>query len=158
MRKVRVYVDTSVFGGVNDAEFAEPSKRFMARLKKCEFIVLISSELLRELDSAPMTVKKELDDIPNEVLEKALVDQRVESLADAYVIGGVLGKASRSDAIHVATATVAEADLIVSWNFKHIVNYNRIHKYNAINVLEGYKTIEILSPAEMAYGNETEDF
>jgi hypothetical protein len=47
---------------------------------------------------------------------------------DAYVAGGVLGKTSRSDAIHVATATVAEADLIVSWNFKHIVNYNRIHK------------------------------
>jgi hypothetical protein len=100
-------------------------------------------------------VKEEFDHIPDELMENTPVDSRVESLADAYVTGGVLGKASRSDAIHVATATVAEADVIVSWNFKHIVNYNRIHKYNAINVLQGFRPIEILSPAEMAYGDET---
>jgi len=155
MRRIRVYVDTSVFGGVNDDEFAEPSRRFLARLKRGEFTAVISTELLRELGSAPMTVKKELDDIPDELLENAPVDYRVEALADAYVAGGVLGEASRSDAIHVATATVAEADLIVSWNFKHIVNYNRIRKYNAINVLQGFRPIEVLSPAEMAYGDET---
>jgi predicted nucleic acid-binding protein len=155
MRKMRVYLDTSVFGGVNDEEFAEPSRRFLARLKSGEFTVVISTELLRELGSAPMTVRKELDDIPDELLENAAVDPRVEALADAYVASGVLGETSRSDAIHVATATVAEADVIVSWNFKHIVNYNRIRKYNAINVLQGFKPIEILSPAEMAYGDET---
>ena len=74
------------------------------------------AELLRELESAPAEVKKILDDIPNELLEGVQVDLEVESLADAYVAAGVLGKTSRSDAIHVAAATVAQADLIVSWN------------------------------------------
>lgn len=154
MRKTRVYVDTSVFGGVNDDEFAEPSRRFFARLRGGEFTILVSSELLRELDSAPAEVKKILDNIPDELLEGVLVDLEIESLADAYVAASVLGKASRSDAIHVAAATVAEVDLIVSWNFKHIVNYDRIQKYNAINILKGYGSIEIRSPAEVAYGSE----
>ena len=155
MPTTRVYVDTSVFGGVNDDEFAAPSRRFLARLKDGEFTIVVSAELLRELGSAPAAVKKELDDIPDELLEGVPVDLQVELLADAYVAAGVLGKASRSDAIHVAAATVAGADLIVSWNFKHIVNYDRIRKYNAINVLKGYRPLEIRSPAEVAYGDET---
>ena len=157
MRKTRVYVDTSVFGGVNDDEFAEPSRQFLARLKGGEFTVVVSAELLRELGSAPTAVRKELDDISDELLERVAVDLPVETLADAYVAAGVLGKGSRSDAIHVAAATVAGADLIVSWNFKHIVNYDRIRKYNAVNILKGYRPIEIRSPAEVAYGDEGED-
>jgi predicted nucleic acid-binding protein len=155
MHKVRVYVDTSVFGGVNDDEFAEPSRRFLSRLHGGEFVVVVSTELLRELGAAPEAVKKELDTIPDAMLEGISIDPEVESLADAYLAAGVLGKASRSDAIHVAAATVAGVDLIVSWNFKHIVNYDRIRKYNAINVLHGYGVVDIRSPAEVAYGDET---
>jgi len=154
MRMVRVYVDTSVFGGGSDIEFAEPTRRFLTRLKQGDFTVIVSAELLRELAFAPPAVRKELEVIPAHLLENVTIDDRVESLANAYVAAGILGMASRSDAIHVAAATVAAADLIVSWNFKHIVNYSRIHKYNAINILQGYKPIEILSPAEVAYGDE----
>lgn len=154
MPKTRVYVDTSVFGGVCDDEFAEPSRRFLARLKKGEFTVVVSAEVLREIGRAPEAVKKEIDNIPDESMERIPIDSHMESLADAYVSAGVLGVASRSDAIHVAAATVVGADLIVSWNFKHIVNYDRIRKFNAVNVLNGYGMIEIRSPAEVAYGDE----
>jgi len=157
MRKIRIYVDTSVFGGANDDEFAGPSRRFLNRLKSGKFTVLVSTELLRELRAAPAAVKKELDEIPEELLEGIAVDLEVESLADAYVAAGILGKASRSDAIHVAAASVAHADLIVSWNFRHIVNYDRIRKYNAINLLNGYGTVDIRSPAEVEYGDETQE-
>lgn len=118
---------------------------------------MVSAELLRELASAPAAAKKQLDDIPDEFLERVAVDPTVESLADAYVAAGVLGKASRSDAIHVAAATVGRADLIVSWNFRHIVNYDRIRKYNAVKRLSGYGLIEIRSPAEVAYGDEGQE-
>ena len=64
---------------------------------------------------------------------------------------------TRGDKSHVAAATVARADLILSWNFKHIVNYDRIHKYNGVNALNGYKAIEIHSPLELVYGDEDED-
>ena len=47
MRKTRVYIDTSVFGGANDVEFAEPSRRFFDRVKAGVFTVLISAEVLR---------------------------------------------------------------------------------------------------------------
>jgi predicted nucleic acid-binding protein len=157
MPRIRVYIDTSVFGGVSDDEFAEPSRQFLARVKSGEFTVVVSAELLRELGSAPAAARKQLDDIPDERLERVAVDPTVESLADAYVSAGVLGKASRSDAIHVAATTVGRADLIVSWNFRHIVNYDRIRKYNAVNLLKGYGLIEIRSPAEVAYGGKGQE-
>ncbi len=65
-----------------------------------------------------------------------------------------MGSGSRGDAIHVAAATVAGADLVLSWNFKHIVNYDRIHKYNAVNLLNGYRQIDIRSPMELTHGEE----
>ena len=61
------------------------------------------------------------------------------------------------DALHVAAATVARADLILSWNFKHIVNYQRIRRFNGVNALEGYVAIEIRSPLELGDEIENED-
>jgi hypothetical protein len=75
-------------------------------------------------------------------------------LAVSYIEAGILGNSSMADALHVVAATVARADLILSWNFKHIVNYDRIHKYNGVNYLKGYTPIEIHSPLEMSYENE----
>ena len=91
--------------------------------------------------------------MPEGCLEDASISEEVLALAEAYVGGGVLDAASRADALHVAAATVSEADVIVSWNFKHIVNYERIRKYNAVNVLNGYRAIEIRSPSEMTHGD-----
>lgn len=155
MYAIRVYVDTSVFGGVADEEFSEPSRRFFERLHCGEFSLVVSTEVLRELSVAPKIVRNEYDKIPRQSVESVPVSPEVEFLADAYVAAGVLGKASRSDAIHVAAATVAEVDLIVSWNFRHIVNFDRIGKYSAVNVLNGYRPIDIRSPAEVAYGKKT---
>ena len=78
----------------------------------------------------------------------------VEALAAAYLKAGALTQSSESDAIHVAAATVAGADLIVSWNFKHIVNFNRIRVFNAVNVMEQYKALDIRSPLEIVYDDE----
>jgi len=77
------------------------------------------------------------------------VDERVLALRDAYMAAGVVGQQSLYDAAHVAAATVAEAELIVSWNFRHIVHFEKIRLYNAVNALEGYRSIEIRSPLEV---------
>jgi len=155
MARIRVYADTSVFGGVADEEFAEPSRRFLERVRRGEVILVVSTEVLRELRGAPQIVRQELEGLPQENLEAAEVTAEVEALADAYIAAGVLGGGWRGDAIHVAAASVSGADLIVSWNFRHIVNYNRIPRYNAVNASNGYKPIEIRSPAEVAYDDET---
>ena len=70
---------------------------------------------------------------------------------------GVVTRTHESDALHVAAATVARADLIVSWNFRHMVNYERIRKFNGVNAMEGYPAIEIRSPLEIQYGDENKD-
>jgi hypothetical protein len=151
----RVYVDTSVFGGILDEEFAAATGRFFDRVGRGEFSLIVSTSVLAELRNAPQAVRDEFGRITG--ITTVQVDEDAEKLADAYVAAGVLGKASRTDALHVAAATVAGADLIVSWNFKHIVNYNRIRRYNAVNVLNGYRSLEIRSPAEVAYDDQSED-
>jgi hypothetical protein len=79
----------------------------------------------------------------------------VIELADKYIEAKVVGKTSRADCQHIAIATLCNADVLVSWNFKHIVNLDRIRGYNGINYQNGYKMIEIRTPQELTkYGNE----
>ena len=149
LRKLRVYVDTSVFGGVEDDEFAEESKRFFAHVERGDYIVLLSDETLRELDGAPEPVKRVLKGLDPHKTELIDINPEVQQLALAYIDENILGKASEGDALHVAAATVADADLILSWNFKHIVNYDRIRGFNGVNLKYGYRTMSIISPMEL---------
>lgn len=144
-----VYLDTSVFGGTQDDEFAEVSELFFRQVRRGAFVVLVSALTTDELDEAPENVQRVLRELPPERIEPVALNEEVRELAGEYVRAGVLGPASMDDATHVAAATVAAADLIVSWNFRHIVNYNRIRGFNAVNVRMGYRPITILSPREV---------
>ena len=157
MHTIRVYADTSVFGGIEDAPFADASERFFQRVRKGEIILLLSASTVEELEPAPQPVRRLLEDLPTDCVERVASGEEVAALAQAYIQAGAIGAASRMDAIHVAAATVARADLILSWNFKHIVNYDRIRKFNGVNALKGYAAVEIRSPLELSYGDEDED-
>jgi len=154
MRGIRAYVDTSVFGGAEDEEFVGASRRFFERVHRGEFIVLISQITVDELTAAPASVQRILRELPDGGVVLVPTESEAILLAQAYLDANILGKSSLADALHVATATVARADLILSWNFRHIVNYNRIHQYNGVNALKGYPPIEIHSPMEM---NDADD-
>ncbi len=158
MRKIRVYVDTSVFGGTEDDEFAVFSRQFFDRVRRGEFVVLISQITVDELAGAPAKIQQVLGDIAAENLVLVTTDQESAQLAQAYIDAGILGSSSLADALHVAIATIGRADLILSWNFRHIVNYDRIHRYNGVNALKGYQPIEIHSPMEMSDVDENKDF
>jgi hypothetical protein len=149
MRKLRVYIDTSIYGGLHDEEFAEPTETFFETIKDQGCAILASQITIDELDGAPETVRDSFRNRIAGTFEEIPITAEVEELAQAYVDAEVLGEASLADALHVAAATVARADLIVSWNFKHIVNYNRIRKFNGVNALKGYPQIDIRSPLEM---------
>ncbi len=149
MHQIRVYVDTSVFGGVHDDEFAEISRRFFDRVAQGKFTVLVSQLTTDELEDAPEEVVRVIKELAREQMEAVALDEEVRELAQAYIEAGVLGEASRDDATHVAAATVAGADLILSWNFKHIVNFNRICGFNGVNTRCGYRSMVILSPREV---------
>ena len=155
-RKIRVYVDTSVFGGTQDEEFCEASRRFFEQVKRGEYVVLVSGTTLRELAGAPDRVRQAFEELPDESICEAPdeVEEEARALVRAYIAAGALGEAREADAMHVAVATVARADLLLSWNFRHIVNYDRIRKFNGVNALNGYPSIVIHSPLEVVYGDE----
>lgn len=150
MRKIRVFVDTSVFGGVYDDEFSGPSKRFFERVRRGDYFIIISSEVIEELQDAPEQVFEVFQDLPADAVKIVHLSNEAIVLATEYVNAGVVGEKSKTDALHVAVATIASTEMIVSWNFKHIVNVKKIHGYNAINLLNGYRPIEIHSPLEMS--------
>ena len=154
IHKIRVYADTSVFGGVLDKEFSEASKRFFRQVAEGDYVVLLSGETLRELAGAPEAVREIWRNLDPEVIEEIEISVEVEQLARAYIEAGVLQMALLSDALHVAAATVFGADLILSWNFKHMVNFNRIRGFNGVNVRMGYRSMSIMSPLEIGDDEE----
>jgi predicted nucleic acid-binding protein len=151
--KQRFYFDTSVFGGVYDAEFEEDSLILFERVKLGQIICVYSNLTESEIATAPERVRQFFADIKDEHKEKVFVTSEALQLAQIYVNEKVVGETSLSDCLHIATATLNKVDLLVSWNFKHIVNIYRIRGYNAINLREGYINLNIHSPKEIV-GNE----
>lgn len=153
--KQRLYIDTSVFGGHFDEEFAEFTIPLFERLKNGEFTLLFSSVTQDELEDAPQNVRQliqYLDTAFTQFLE--ITDEAVE-LATEYIVEKVVGKTSYADCLHIALATINHADYLLSWNFKHIVNVQKICGYNSINIKNGYKQLEIRSPRDFInYDNE----
>lgn len=153
--KQRIYIDTSVVGGFFDDEFSFDTIPFFDRVKKGEVVVIVSDLLQAELLRAPEFVKNLLKGIPDERIEYVKLSQEAIELADKYIEAKVVGKTSRADCQHIAIATICKADILVSWNFKHIVNLDRIRGYNGINYQMGLHMIEIRTPKEIIkYGKE----
>lgn len=150
---MKVYADTSVFGGVFDEEFAEPSKEFFAEVECGRFDLVVSAVVYAEIASAPEEVQEFFEHVVANA-ENAELTQEVLELRNAYLSAGVVTQKATDDAAHVALATISGCRMIVSWNFKHIVHYERIPKYNAVNVLKGYPAIDIFSPSQVLdYGD-----
>jgi len=146
--KQRIYIDTSVFGGYFDEEFAEHTIPLFERLISGEFILLFSTVTQDELENAPENVKQLVKSIKAELTEFLDTTDDTVDLATEYITEGVVGQTSYADCLHIALATINRADFLVSWNFKHIVNVQRIRGYNSINIKNGYRQIEIRSPRE----------
>jgi predicted nucleic acid-binding protein len=143
-----IYVDTSVFGGKFDDEFAHWSDLFFRRIIESDLKIIVSDVTISELEASPVYVRNFVDSIPRKnVLEISLDDPAV-NLAHQYISENVVRHSSLNDCFHIALATLHKADLLVSWNFKHIVNIERIHGYNAVNLKNGYHILEIRNPRE----------
>ena len=147
--KPRIYTDTSVLGGCEDDEFREPSRRLMEAFVDGELTLVLSELTLRELETAPEKVRIVVGRVPQAHIEPLSLSPEAEELATAYFEDGAIGARMRADALHIALATVARVDVLVSWNFRHIVNLKRIHAYNAVNLKKGYPLLEIRTPREV---------
>jgi len=145
----KVYIDTSVVGGYFDEEFKLWTKVFFDSVQDGQFIIVISELLTEELRFAPDYVKSFLNQIPEKHKLYIELSEETENLAKAYINNGIVGIKSLADCRHIASATVNEIEILTSWNFKHIVNLDKIHLYNGINIQKGYRTVEIRTPREI---------
>lgn len=146
--KARIYIDTSVIGGYFDDEFEVATKLLFDRIQNNEFDIYFSDVNEAELIPAPQKIKDIVRLIPKDCIHNIKMDSHVEDLAQTYIKEKALGKASENDAYHIALSSVYRLDCLISWNFKHIVNFDKIKLFNSINLRLGYPIIDIRSPLE----------
>ncbi len=149
MKRMRVYFDTSVLGGCFDREFQNASRQLVQAAYAERILPLLSEILLRELTEAPASVQQLLSRLMQGEVERLEVNDDAAELHEAYLRTGVVPPRYADDALHVALATVARADVLVSWNFKHLVNPVRIRAFNGVNIAQGYGPIIILTPSDI---------
>jgi hypothetical protein len=149
MKKQRVYVDTSVIGGCFDAEFAKWSIGLMRDFSVGNMIPVVSKVVAAEIVDAPVHVREKFSEMVDYGAEVVDVSEEALKLMDFYRKQKILSGNYENDMLHIAIATVAKVDLLVSWNFKHIVHYDKIRQFNEVNVRHGYKGLQIYSPREV---------
>ena len=149
MERFRIYIDTSVLGGCFDPEFASWSNVLMRDFRAGRHVPVLSDVTAAEVASAPAPVR----DLHQEMLGLAgavlPVTSATLTLVTQYEARKILGAKFRADMQHIALATIAGVDALVSWNFKHIVRLEKIRLFNAVNVESGYRVLSIRSPREV---------
>jgi predicted nucleic acid-binding protein len=146
---MKFYIDTSIFGGYFEKEFQLWTRKLLDKVLLGEFTAVVSDITLAELENAPQSVRELADKIISENAELVIAGQLDKDLADKYLKEKIVTEKFRADALHIAIATVNKVDVLISWNFKHIVNLNRIRKYNSVNLKHGHSMIEIRSPMDI---------
>ena len=149
MKIPRLYIDTSVFGGVHDTEFQYETNLLFEMVRNGEIICVYSDLCELELENAPLKVREHFLQIEKSTTEFVEITEEISQLAEQYVEEKVVGETSIDDCRHIACATINKVDFLVSWNFKHIVNVFRIRGYNSVNLKNGHIQLDIRSPKEI---------
>ena len=151
---MKLYLDTSVFGAYFDKEFKEDTIAFFDYAREQQIRLIYSDLTERELKNAPTRVKDFLHTLKQNKSGETIVEQieansEAMELAEHYMVQGALSRKCKEDALHIAMASLHQVDVLVSWNFRHMVNFVRIEMYNTINAKLGYSSIDIRSPKEI---------
>jgi predicted nucleic acid-binding protein len=154
MKQQTIYLDTSVIGGCFDEEFSPWSKGLIKDLQLGNFKAVVSELVTAEIQNAPLPVRQQLAVILELDHEYLMTTEVVTALAEVYQQRQILTPKYYDDGLHIALATVAQVDILVSWNFKHIVHLDKIRSFNLVNLEQGYKTLQIYSPREVTHYEE----
>lgn len=148
--KPRVYLDTSVISALVDQRAPERRALTMAFWNRRSRVSLITCAIARdEIDATPDAgLRGQMHELLAEV-EVHDLDDDIRHLASRYIVAGVFTETMRNDALHAAAAAVLRADVLLSWNFRHLVNRRRRLAVNAVNVAGGFATVDIISPPEI---------
>ncbi len=149
MKTQRIYLDTSVIGGCFDAKFEVWSNALIDDIRSGLFSGVTSEVVEAEISDAPKNVQEKFIEFLNMNPEILRVDWETFELVDKYLQHEILPERFRNDMLHIALATIADVDILVSWNFRHIVRYDKIRQFNAVNLQHGYHVLDIYSPMEV---------
>jgi predicted nucleic acid-binding protein len=157
MHALSLYLDTAVIGGYFDPEFMADTRALWRRREEGLFRFVSSQMVIDEIAGAPERVRELMRTSfgPEDVLD---VSVEMEDLAAAYMVQKVVPAGFGDDAQHVAVCSVARLDYLVSWNFKHLANVRRESGFNAVNMLQGYPPVRIVTPTFLIHGHEEEKF
>ena len=155
MKQARVYLDTSVIGGCFDPEFSKWSNGLFKDFRLGHFHPVLSEVVAFEIERAPLKVREKYLELVESGAQVLRVDEAVVKLTALFLKEGIVGKQFEEDLTHIALATVNEVDILVSWNFKHIVHYDKIKVFNKVSINAGYKAVSIYSPREVANYEES---
>ena len=145
----RIYIDTFVVAGCIDETFGAWSNRLMDEIRDGWWLAVVSDLTERELLLLPSHARQIVNRLPGRAIERVKMDRKAKALAEKYIFQEVVSQDQIAVAQHVATATVSRVDVFVSWNFRQIVNLDRIRAFNAVNLMAGYPMLEIRTPREV---------
>ena len=158
MKNLKIYLETTVF----NFKFADDSPdkkqdtiRLFDEISQGKYIPYTSDYVLQELLRAEEYKRTQMVNLIEQykiILLKP--DKNAENLADKYVSENIIPIKYRTDGIHIAMATINDLDIIVSFNFQHIVKLRTIIGTESINLREGYKRIGIFCPTEVIENEE----
>jgi len=155
MHKLRLYLDTSVIGAIYDSEDnhrVTVTNEVLAQIRKQhEFQGFVSNILIEEVERAPEDIRAGLKDlVKTGNFEILYENDECAVLAGEYIRRGILSKRYRDDARHIAVAVVHDIDTIVTWNCRHMANLSKKRLVNGVNLIMGYRQIDIVTPLEVA--------
>ena len=153
MKITTLYLDSSVLGGYYDEEFLEATRTLWSQMKQGRFHFVSSLLVDQEISAAPERVQSLMAETFTQA-DLLPYTAEAEELAAAYLAQKVVPAKFADDARHVAIAVVNAVNIIASWNFKHLVNLQREAGFNAVNLLQGWPTVRIVSPLELIYDDE----
>jgi predicted nucleic acid-binding protein len=157
MKVPTLYLDTSVIGGYFDAEWMADTRELWAQARAGKWRLLTSIVAERELENAPENVRQLFRDTFQSGSELLMATEEAEDLAEEYLRAAVVSPKYADDALHVAICSTHRIPHLVSWNFRHLVNIRREAGFNAVNLLQGYAPLSIVSPKELIYGDTDDD-
>ena len=148
--KLHVYLDTSVFSAYHDGRMVERQRETLEFWPRLDELLASTSELARQelAQATDAVLRPKLLQLLDQVVVHPLTEE-MTALARRYVEQRIFSPLMLNDALHVAAAVVSDQDVLLLWNFRHLVNRRRRAEINALNASAGLRTLEILAPSEM---------
>lgn len=150
MKKLKIYLDTSVISHLDQQDVPDKMNdtiKLWEDIVNNKFDVVLSDVTIEEIMSCKEQKRSYLLDKIGQIATIAVVrNDEVDALANQYIENEVLKKKSYDDCLHIALAVINQCDLLISWNFKHLVNYKTIKGVKIVNAINDYREIAIISP------------